>query len=138
MNMTVKKARAVLDKNADGLMGSIMWDICENETFSEEAYWEFYDCLITLVKDSIDSGNRDFETARKMTHVYQWLLTELIFNFDPSDPLKIKNFPDTPHWYEYTYYLERLDDAVNAYFLGELPDESLYTLKRPENADYEC
>lgn len=131
--MNLKQAKAVLEKNHNGLKGSIMWDICENETFSEAAFWEFYDCLITLVKDSIETGNRDFETAYKMSHVYQWLLTELIFNFNPNDPLNIKNFPDKPDWYEYTYYLERIDDAVAAYYRGDLPDESLYKLKRPEN-----
>lgn len=131
--MTVKQARAVLEKNHNGLKGSIMWDICENETFSESAFWEFYECLITLVKDSIETKNRDFETAYKMSHVYQWLLTELIFNFNPNDPLNIKNFPDKPDWYEYTYYLERIDDAVAAYYRGVLPDESIYKLKKPEN-----
>ena len=135
--MTVKEARSVLNKNADGLKGSVMWEISENETFSEDAYWEFYDCLITLAKDAIENGNRDFDTARKMTHVYEWLLTELIFNFNPNDPLNIKNFPDSPHWYEYTYYLERLDDAISAYFYGELPDETFYQLKKPNGQSAE-
>lgn len=131
--MTIKQARAVLEKNYSGLKGSIMWGISEDEIFSETAYWEFYDCLITLVKDSIETGNKDFETAYKMSHVYQWLLTELIFNFNPNDPLNIKNFPDKPDWYEYTYYLERLDDAISGYYRGALPDESFYKLKKPEN-----
>ena len=131
--MTIKQAKSVLEKNYTGLKGSIMWDICENETFSESAFWEFYDCLIMLVKDSIETGNRDLETAYKMSHVYQWLLTELIFNFNPNDPLNIKNFPDKPDWYEYTYYLERIDDAIAGYYRGALPDESHYKLKRPEN-----
>lgn len=131
--MTIKQAKAVLEKNYHGLKGSIMWGISEDETFSETAYWEFYDCLITLVKDSIETGNKDFETAYKMSHVYQWLLTEFIFNFNPNDPLNIKDFPDDPDWYEYTYYLERIDDAVAAYYRGVLPDESFYKLKRPEN-----
>lgn len=131
--MTVKQAKAVLEKNFNGLKGSIMWEICENETFSESCFWEFYDCVITLVKDSVESKNKDLETAYKISHVYQWLLTELIFNFDPNDPLKIKNFPDKPDWYEYSYYLDRIDGAVEAYYLGVMPDESMYKLKRPEN-----
>lgn len=130
--MTVKEAKKVLEKNEHGLKGSIMWEICENETFSEECYWEFYDCVITLAEDAAENNNRDFGIARKIARVYEWLLTELIFNFNPNDSLDIKNFPDSPHWYEYTYYLERLDDAVNAYFVGELPDQTLYELQRPK------
>ncbi len=130
--MTVKEARRVLEKNSDGLKGSLMWEICENETFSEDAFWEFYDCVITLVKDAVDNDNRDFETAEKITNVYEWFLTELIFYFNPNDTLEIKNFPNSPHWYEYTYYLERLDDAVKGYFRKALPDETLYELQRPK------
>lgn len=134
--MTVKEAKAVLEKNALGLNGSIMWEISENEAFSETAFWEFYDCLTTLAKDAAENDNRDFGIARKMTRVYEWLLTELIFNFNPNDPLNIKNFPDSPHWYEYTYYLERLDNTIDAYFNKALPDETLYgghELQRPRD-----
>ncbi len=122
--MTVNEAKAVLEKNADCSEKSLIYALHERERFSEKRFWEFYDCIITLAKDALNNG-RDIETARKITQTYQWVLKEMIWHFDKKDLSRLKRFPKN-----YDDYIERLDDAVDAFFRGVFVDEELYELQR--------
>lgn len=115
---------AVLEKNVSGAEKSLIYALHERGRFSKKRFWEFYDCVITLAKVAVITG-RDIETARKLTLVYQRVLKEMIWHFDKKDLSKLKKFPKN-----YDDYIERLDDAVDAYFRGVFVDEALYELQR--------
>lgn len=125
--MTASEARLVLEKNAECSKKSLIYFLHERGRFSEKRFWEFYDCVITLAKDALTSG-RDIETARKITSVCQRILKEMIWHFDKRDLSKLKKFPNK----RYNGYIERLEDASDAYFSGVFVDESLYGLQRPQ------
>lgn len=115
----------VLEKNADCTKKSLVYSLHECERFSKKRFWEFYNCVITLAKDALTSG-KDFETARKITLAYQQILKEIIWHFDERDLSRLSKFPNK----RYDDYIERLDDAVDAYFRGVFVDEELYELQR--------
>lgn len=123
--MTVSEAMAVLEKNVNGAEKSFIYSLHERGKFSEKRFWEFYDSVITLAKVAVIAG-RDIETARKITQTYQRVLKEMIWHFDKKDLSKLKKFPKN-----YNGYIERLDDAVDAYFRGVFIDEAFYDLQRP-------
>ncbi len=122
--MTVNEAQTVLSKNSDCLEKSLVYSLHERGRFSKKRFWEFYDCVITLAQDACKCG-RDFETARKITCVYQRVLKEMIWHFDKNDVSKLKKFPEN-----HNEYIERLDDAIDAYFRGIFVDETLYDLQK--------
>lgn len=122
--MTVSEAMAVLEKNAGCAEKSLIYALHERGKFSEKRFWEFYDSVITLAKVAVMTG-RDIETARKITFVYQRVLKEMIWHFDKKDASKLKKLPR-----DYNGYIERLDDALDAYFRGVFVDEALYELQK--------
>lgn len=122
--MTVSEAMAVLEKNTDCSENSLIYSLHERERFSKKRFWELYDSVITLAKVAVITG-RDFETARKITVIYQHVLKEMIWHFDKKDMSRLKKFPKN-----YNDYIERLDGAVDAYFRGVFADETLYELQR--------
>ncbi|MDE6726335.1 MAG: hypothetical protein K2J80_00175 [Oscillospiraceae bacterium] len=124
--MTVSEARAVLEKNVCCAEKSLLYCLHERGQFSKKRFWEFYDCVITIAKDALENG-RDIETVRRLTLVYRWVLKEMVWHFDKKDLSKLKKFPKN-----YNDYIERLDDAIDAYFHGVFVDEELYELQRPK------
>lgn len=122
--MTVSEAMAVLEKNVNCEKKSLIYALHERGKFSEKRFWELYDSVITLAKVAVMTG-RDIETARKITRIYQWILKECVWHFDKKDASKLKKFPK-----DYNGYIERLDDAVDAYFRGVFVDERLYELQK--------
>lgn len=123
--MTTETAVRILNRNFRGEEGSLVFGLYEDEKFSKKRFWAFYDCVITLARDA-QNGGRNLETARKITWVYQRVLKEMIYHFDKNDLSDLRKFPKN-----YTDYIERLDDAVDAYFRGVFVDETLYELQRP-------
>lgn len=124
--MTIETAIKILNGNFRGEEGSLVFGLYEDERFSKKRFWELYDCVITLAENAKTSGS-DLETAYKITWVYQRVLKEMIYHFDKNDLSRLKKFPKN-----YNDYIERLDDAVDAYFHGVFIDEKMYNLKRPK------
>lgn len=122
--MTVSEAMAVLEKNENCAENSLLYSLHERDRFSKKRFWELYDSVITLAKVAVITG-RDIETARKITFIYQRVLKEMVWHFDKKDMSKLKKFPR-----DYNGYIERLDDAVDAYFRGVFADERLYELQK--------
>lgn len=122
--MTTGEALDILDKNREGAEPSFIYSLYEECVFSETGFWDFYDCVMTLAKDNSDNV-KNFEIAGKIAFVYQWILKEIIWHFDPNDAARHERFPE-----DYTQYIERLDGAMDAYFRGVFTDEKLYELQR--------
>lgn len=125
--MTVSEARTILDKNAFCQEGSLRESLCEDCFFSEEFFWQFYDCLIALAEDARENG-LTVEITAKILGIYNRIIQMFMFHFDPNDLVEIRNFP-----INYPNYLERLNGAVDAYLRGVFVGEELYELQRPRD-----
>ena len=101
--MLFKDATEIIDRNYMCRENSLVYDLHEKSRFSSCHFWEYYDSVMVLAK----------ETAMKITFIYQYILKTMLFHFDDGDLFHIKNFPA-----DYAEYLERLDGAVDAYFRG--------------------
>lgn len=126
MNMMVEEAEAVLERNYICCKGTLVYDLHERSCFSVEHFWELYDCIITLAEE-IPGDEKELETGGKIFTVCGWVLKEMIYHFDQNDLSALENFPEN-----YNDYIERLDDAADAYFRGGDVDEPLYQMQRPE------
>ena len=122
--MTAEKAIEILENNCACAEGSFVYSLYEECVFREDGFWDFYDCVMTLAKDNSESA-KNLETAGKIAFVYNWILKEIIWHFEPSDAARQEHFPEN-----YTHYIDRLDGAMDAYFRGVFTDESLYELQR--------
>lgn len=125
MNTRVEEAKAILERNYICFKGSLIYDLHEKSCFSVEHFWELYDCIITLAKE-IPEDKKDLETGGKIFTVCRRVHKEMIYHFDKNDLSALENFPEN-----YNDYIERLDDAADAYFRGVYVDESLYEMQRP-------
>lgn len=122
--MLLKDAAEVINRNYMCHENSLVYDLHETGIFSGCHFWEFYDSVIVLAKEAGTHG-QSMETAMKITFVYQYILKTMIYHFDDGDLFHIKAFPA-----DYTEYLERLDDAMDAYFRGIFADETVYPSSR--------
>lgn len=122
--MDKKTAFIVLDNNYECKESSFIYDLYENDFFSNQHFWDCYDSIMALAKEALANG-RDIDTAMKITFVYQRILKEIICHFDEMDCSRKEDFPDN-----YVEYLERLDGAIDAYFRGIFMEEGLYSLER--------
>lgn len=122
--MNVDNAVEILERNYKCSESSLIYDLHEECTFSAKHFWDYYDSIITLAKETLIS-EKSIEIAMKITFVYQHLLKEIIYHFDEQDGVNLKHFPPN-----YTEYIERLDGALEAYFRGIFVEESNYSLER--------
>lgn len=115
----------VLDDNYNVVDRSFLHYLNERCQFNIESFWEFYDCIVELGKNNCKQGF-SLELLRKLNFVYKNILELFLYHMDSNDGYDIKEFPEE----KYTFYLERLDEAVDAFFAGyEIKDET-FELKR--------
>lgn len=104
--MTIENATKVILDNYFCNENSLVYYLHENSYFSNEKFWEFYESITAFA-----SKEKDVEITRKITSIYQKILKELIYHFDPIDASVLANFPEN-----YNDYIERLDLALLAYY----------------------
>ncbi len=124
--MDIKRAIEIINDNYNTAEGSLMHSMWEKDLFVKEQFWEFYDSLCRVVKASM----YNYDLTEKISVSYQNILKILVYHHDFYDLCKIKELPE-----EYTEYIERLDDAVLAYYRRDprlIKHEEAYALKRPE------
>lgn len=91
--------------------------------FSASAFWEYYDAIAFLTRNSI----RNEALSAQIAIGYQRFLKEIISHFAPNDVAVMNHFPEN-----YNDSIERLDFAVRAYFEGtpELLNDALFDLQK--------
>lgn len=104
--MTIENASKVILDNYFCNENSFVYYLHEKSYFSNEKFWEFYESITAFA-----SKEKDVEITRKITSIYQKILKELIYHFDPIDVSVLANFPEN-----YNDYIERLDLALLAYY----------------------
>lgn len=118
----------MLDNNFYSVEGSFIYYLHEEAKFNKDSFWEYYNSLRDLAKQSIDVG-LDRDIATKINFTYRYVLESFLYHFDPIDIYRIKNFPRK----KYNLYLERLRFVVDGYFAGYVTDEKSFgsVLKNP-------
>lgn len=124
--MTVELAKQIVFDNFKGKNNSFLFYLHEKNDFSVERFWEFYESITAMVLCGEEKTN---EITEQITQCYQRLLKYIVFHFDPNDDYVLENFP-----VNYIDYLERIDYAVMAYFVGnaKLIDENIFELQKSE------
>ena len=97
--MNTEEAQKVIFDNDNCSENSFIYFLHEECYFSIEKFWQFYDSIIAWV-----GKEKKADITRKITEIYQKMLKEMIYHFDPMDISVIANFPEN-----YTEYIERID-----------------------------
>lgn len=121
--MNLHQAKRIIEDNYITNDNSLCYLLYDESDFSITAFWEFYDAIAFLTRNSI----KDELLSTQIAKGYQHFLRELIYHFSPFDLAKIRNLPKN-----YNDYIERLEWAVRAYFEGkpEWLDDNGFFLQR--------
>ena len=122
--MNTEEAQKVIFDNDNCIENSFIYYLHEECCFSIEKFWEFYDSIIAWIGEE-----KKADITRKITEIYQKMLKEMIYHFDPMDISVIANFPEN-----YMEYIERIDFALLAYDTDNrnLIDDKTFSLQRAE------
>ena len=105
--MSTERALEIISKNYNCEDGSLISSLNDKSSFSEELFRELYDSIVLLTKESFYNE----ELTEQISVSYQSFLKLIIYHFSPYDMCEISDFPK-----EYDEYIERLDQAVLAYY----------------------
>lgn len=108
--MDLQKAKQIITANFCKQENSLFYIMNEEGEFSTAAFWEYYDAIAFVTRNSIKSE----ELSTQIAIGYQNILQEIICHFAPNDIAVLKHFPEN-----YNEYIERLDFAVLAYLQDE-------------------
>ena len=78
--MNTEQAEKVISDNDNCSENSFVYGLHEECYFSVEKFWEFYDSIIAWIGEKKKS-----DITRKITRIYQKVLKEMIYHFDPLD-----------------------------------------------------
>lgn len=122
--MDVIKAKQIISNNSQISENTFIYSLHEKSCFSEELFWEYYDSIVTLVRNG---DTKSSEVESQITDVYLKVLKYLVFHFDPDDNYTISGIPK-----EYIGVIERLEYALLAYRNGseKLLSEDIFEMKR--------
>ena len=120
--MNTEEAQKVIFDNDNCNENSFIYYLHEECYFSIEKFWEFYDSIVTLI-----GKKKNPEITKRITQIYQRILKEMIYHFDPMDIAVMDNFPEN-----YTDYIERIDFALLAYYTDniDLVDDGKFSLQK--------
>lgn len=120
--MTIEDAEKVISDNYHCNKGSLVYCLHEECNFSVEKFWEFYDSITAFIGEK-----KNPEITKRITQIYQRILKEMIFHFDPMDVAVMDHFPEN-----YTDYIERIDYALIAYDTDniDLINDKTFSLQR--------
>ena len=121
--MDLPKAKRIIADNYLNHANSLCYLMNEECEFSAAAFWEYYDAIAFVTRNSIKNETLSAQIGLG----YQKFLKEIICHFAPNDAAVMKHFPEN-----YNDYIERLDFAVRAYFEGtpELLNDALFDLQK--------
>ncbi len=102
----MSRYESVIQDNLYAQNDSFLFWLHERDTFRADRFDELCESVEALAQDKIT-----LEMTRDITYIYQCILKELIYHFDPNDSSVIKDLPEN-----YTEYLEKFDCALAGYF----------------------
>ncbi len=108
----------ILNNNDKGEKGSFIYFLHEKNIFEIKAFWEYYDCLISITKKS-KYTTLDREISKKIFRTYSYVLKSTIYHLIENDCLEIKEFPTE----KIGKFIERLEVVIEGYFGGYLINE---------------
>lgn len=107
----MEKYLEVLNNNDRADKGSFIYFLHERNMFETKAFWEYYECLINITKESRNTI-LDREISKKIFRTYSYLLKSTIYHLVKNDYYKIKEFPTE----KIGKFIERLEAVIEGYF----------------------
>jgi hypothetical protein len=119
----------ILDDNANCREGSLVEAMSQCNVFSKEAFWDYYNALVTLTAAQKKGRPLRRKEAQAVFISYSMILQLFIFHLSPKDLCRIKRFPLA----KLHLYMERLHLAAQGYFWAHVFEEDLFDreLKNP-------
>ena len=92
-----------------------MWDLHERDSFNESSFVELCDAITVLAAHRQKQGGAlDRDTTIKVWHISSYILSTLIWHFDPNDGCRIKDLKLK----RLHAYVERITSVVAGYLGG--------------------
>jgi hypothetical protein len=123
IKMDIYKAKQIIADNYTYKEDSLCYWLYEENVFSKAAFWEYYDAIAFVTRNSI----KNEELSAQIAIGYQSFLQAFIWHFAPNDVAVVNHFPE-----DYNDYIERLDYAVRAYYESkpEWLNDELFDLQK--------
>lgn len=112
------KALKILKDNAEGIKGSFIYFLHEQDMFNEEAFYNYLNS-INEITNKTSNKPLDREVTFMIIKTYSYILRSFIYHLAPSDLLRIKNYPED----KYFDYIEELKNTVDNYIQGAKLEE---------------
>ena len=119
----------IIKDNENAQNDSFLFFLHEKNQFSENAFWELYDAIDSIQKEGI----QDESIIISISLVYQEILKEVVYHFDPQDLSAIEDFPS-----DYRGYIERLDYVIQELYSSRTDaiDDSIFELPYREGEQH--
>ena len=115
----VNRSVQIIKDNENAQNNSFLFFLHEKSLFSKTAFRELYDAIDCIRQEGI----RDESIIIVISRVYQEILKEVVYHFDPQDLCSLEGFPN-----DYHGYIERLDYVIQELYEGrtETIDDSIF------------
>jgi Immunity protein 41 len=119
----------IVEDNANCREGSLVEAMGDRDVFSEKAFWDYYNALVTLTAAQKKGRPLRRKEAQAVFISYSMILQLFIYHLSPKDLCRIRRFPLA----NLHLYMERLHLAVQGYFWAHVFEEELFDreLKNP-------
>ncbi|HWL23702.1 MAG TPA: Imm41 family immunity protein [Ureibacillus sp.] len=118
----MNSAIEVLKSNYEGKEGSFIYSLHEECKFEKSAFWDYYNSIVDLTKDTLSQDSLDREISLMLSKTYAFIMRSLLWHFHPKDLYKVKGVPKN----KLHLYIERLEIAYLGYFKGDVFKEELH------------
>ncbi|GIP21037.1 Imm41 family immunity protein [Paenibacillus sp. J22TS3] len=119
--------KQILINNFKCLEGSFIYGLHENAHFDVSAFWDYYNSLVFITKETKENRDLDRKTTDMVCYTYSYIMRSLVWNFCPDDLYSISNLPAD----DLNLYVERLEIAFMGYIKGQVINDSSFELVNP-------
>ena len=111
--MNKEEAIKIIADNAATENDSFLDFLHERSTFSELAFWKFYNSIKVIGFELRNEESLSRDLTYHIIKTYQYYLLLIGCHFDKNDLYEIKNLPEN-----YTQFSERLKIVIDAFLTG--------------------
>lgn len=121
MNISEKTPIQILFDNYKCKEGTFIYFLHEDALFNDQAFWAYYNNMISVIKDRIDD-KLDENITLAVVFTYQAIVEAFLWHSTPNDAYVIKDYPSD----KISFYMERLDALLGGYLKGYIIDEEKF------------
>lgn len=120
--------QTLFDNNA-GKEGAFIYYLHEEAVFNEQAFWDFYNSVISITKRNLRGEIIDDKTNIAVILTHKRIIEYFVWHLSENDAYRITNYPtDTIQ-----LFMERLNYLIDGYLKGYIIEEDRFEeeLKNP-------